>query len=550
MGIDMLFDQPTEAHKDRALYQSLRALKTPAFVSFTDTPSVVTPDQLSYMKDFVPAELRAAANLATDPFDGAVRWIFPGGSHPETPLGFARKAVELAGKPLPSADQIEIAWRPQPDTDTPAFKIYPSHAVAALPKEWLEGKIVLVGAVLSLTDKHRTPLSIAFDDDRGMMPGILVQAHALATYLEQRSTRRLSMAGEIIFVASLAGIGAAIAFLGSGLVLTIGLAIAVLAVVWIVAFAGYSDGIPLIPLIMPTLALAFALWATEMWMGRAEKSQRQFVQRAFSRYVSPDVVQQLIEDPSKLAVSGQRQDATFLFTDIAGFTTLSESLDSHKLSELLNAYLDGMCSVIQKYQGTIDKFIGDAVMAVFNAPLPQADHAERAVRCALELDHFAEQFRAEHNSLGIPLGVTRIGIHSGQAVVGNFGSHSRMDFTALGDAVNVAARVEGVNKYFGTRICCTQAIVDQCEAMRFLPLAEVVLKGKAVSIALYAPRNADDEFCAAYLQAYNAIETDLQRAAELFQELVDRYPEAAMPRFYLKRLREGLGTQRIVMEDK
>jgi class 3 adenylate cyclase len=287
-----------------------------------------------------------------------------------------------------------------------------------------------------------------------------------------------------------------------------------------------------------------------MWMGRAERSQRQFVQRAFSRYVSPEVVQQLIEDPSKLVVSGQRQDATFLFTDIAGFTTLSESLDSHKLSELLNAYLDGMCVVIQKYQGTIDKFIGDAVMAVFNAPLPQADHAERAVRCAVELDHFAEQFRAEHNSLGIPLGVTRIGIHSGQAVIGNFGSHSRMDFTALGDAVNVAARVEGVNKYFGTRICCTQAIVDQCEAMRFLPLAEVVLKGKAVSIALYAPKNADDEFCTAYLQAYNAIETDLQRATELFQELVDRSPDAGMAGFYLKRLREGLGTHRIVMEDK
>jgi class 3 adenylate cyclase len=504
------------------------------------------------MKDFVPAELRAAANLATDPFDGAVRWIFPGGSHPEAPLGFARKAVELAGKPLPSADQIEIAWRPQPDTDTPAFKIYPSHAVAALPKEWLEGKIVLVGAVLSLTDKHRTPLSIVFDDDRGMMPGILVQAHALATYLEQRSTRRLSMAGEIIFVASLAGIGAAIAFLGSGLVLTIGLAIAVLAVVWIVAFAGYSDGIPLIPLIMPTLALAFALWATEMWMGRAEKSQRQFVQRAFSRYVSPDVVQQLIEDPSKLAVSGQRQDATFLFTDIAGFTTLSESLDSHKLSELLNAYLDGMCSVIQKYQGTIDKFIGDAVMAVFNAPLPQADHAERAVRCALELDHFAEQFRAEHNSLGIPLGVTRIGIHSGQAVVGNFGSHSRMDFTALGDAVNVAARVEGVNKYFGTRICCTQAIVDQCEAMRFLPLAEVVLKGKAVSIALYTPQNVDDDYAARYLLAFGAIETDPQKASALFQELslADREPEAGLSRFYLKRLGEGLVTTRVIMDDK
>ena len=127
-----------------------------------------------------------------------------------------------------------------------------------------------------------------------------------------------------------------------------------------------------------------------------------------------------------------------------------------------------------------------------------------------------------------------------------------MDFTALGDAVNVAARVEGVNKYFGTRICCTQAIVDQCEAMRFLPLAEVVLKGKAVSIALYTPQNVDDDYAARYLLAFGAIETDPQKASALFQELslADREAEAGLSRFYLKRLGEGLVTTRVIMDDK
>ncbi|NBS94299.1 MAG: adenylate/guanylate cyclase domain-containing protein, partial [Betaproteobacteria bacterium] len=196
-----------------------------------------------------------------------------------------------------------------------------------------------------------------------------------------------------------------------------------------------------------TLGLALSLWMMDTLIGGAERKQRQFVQGAFSRYVSPDVVNQLVENPEALAVKGDRRELSFIFTDVAGFTTLSEGLSAEKLSETLNAYLDGACQIILESKGTIDKFIGDAIMTIFNAPIPQDDHAERAVRCALAIDAYAEDFRKRYNAEGIPIGVTRIGIHSGPAVIGNFGSQQRMDFTALGDTVNTAARTEGVNKY-------------------------------------------------------------------------------------------------------
>ncbi|NCV85519.1 MAG: adenylate/guanylate cyclase domain-containing protein, partial [Oxalobacteraceae bacterium] len=143
----------------------------------------------------------------------------------------------------------------------------------------------------------------------------------------------------------------------------------VLTILWLGGMLGYSYGLPLVPLLAPSLALAVSLWMMDTLIGKAERKQKEFIQGAFSRYVSPAVVEQLVENPAALSLTGRRQEASFLFTDIAGFTTLAEKLASDQLSGLLNAYLDGACAIIQKHQGTIDKFIGDAIMAVFNAPL-------------------------------------------------------------------------------------------------------------------------------------------------------------------------------------
>lgn len=553
IGLDVLLDQPTEPVKDAFLAKTLRELKTPLLVSYTSTPGLVNEDQLEYLNQYVPEHLRATANLATDPFDGSVRWIFPGNTNPETPSSFPRKAVALMGKPLPPAEQPEIAWRPGPDADTPPFPTYPAHAVAALPREWFENKLLLIGAVLSITDRHRTPMAVVYDDDRGMMPGIVVQAHSISQLLEGRTTKRLSLAGSLLTALIVALFGVAIGLLKRSVTFNVVAGLAVLGLFWGIGLLGYSYGVPLIPLVGPSLAMAMALWMMDTFIGRAERQQKEFIQGAFSRYVSPVVVEQLVANPAALSLTGKRQEASFIFTDIAGFTTLSEKLASDQLSDLLNAYLDGACTIIQRYEGTVDKFIGDAIMAVFNAPLPQPDHQERAVRCALELDDYAERFRIEHNSKGIALGVTRIGVHCGVATIGNFGSQSRMDFTALGDTVNTAARTEGVNKYFGTRICCSAEIVQGCQSLKFRPIGAIVLKGKETPVSLYQPLPdslSASRLLADYMKAYSALESGQDDCAELFQALKNTYPDDPLVNFHTLRIQSGARTTLIVMDDK
>lgn len=552
IALDVLLDQATEQIKDEYLKKTLRAIKVPLIVSYTDTPSVVTSSQLSYLNDFVPSKLRGAANLATDPFDGTVRWIFPGEEDPEKPKGFARKAAELIGLST-SAELIEIAWKPMPDTQALAFPIFPSHAVAELPNDWFAGKIVLVGAVLSITDRHRTPMASVYDDDRGHMAGVLVQAHSLAQFVEGRQAFKLSIQWALLVSLVLAMCGLLIGLLKKGIVFNALSGIFLTAVFWLGSMIGFRYGLPMLPLVGPTLALALSLWMMDVLMGSAERQQRQFIQGAFSRYVSPIVVEQLVENPESLSISGERRQLTFIFTDIEGFTTLSEKLSAEKLSEVLNSYLDGACTIILRHGGMIDKFIGDAVMSIFNAPLPQPDHLARAVRCALELDAYAEAFRIKQNIAGVPFGKTRLGIHSGPAVMGNFGSQSRMEFTALGDTVNTAARTEGVNKYFGTRLCCTDVVAAKCPGMRFRPIGDVVLKGKLTGVELFNPvsdAEAASELFRRYLDVYALLKTADVRAPEAVRELHQDFPDDALTTFYFERVNSGLYTNRVVMEDK
>lgn len=552
IAVDVLIDQGTEPTKDEQLRAAMLSTRAPLVFSYSSTPSIVNQAQLSFLNGFVPESMRAAANLATDPFDGAVRWIFPGQTSAGMPLGFAYKVASLYGVTR-SPGWPEIAWRPQSDAQTSAFAQYPAHAIGLLPDDWFKDKVVLVGAVLSITDRHRTPLRVVYDDERGLMPGILIQAHAVQQLIEGRESPRWSFPPSTAFTAALALVGVLIGLAGLGVMYTLSAGVLALLGLWLSAVLGYAHGLPMVPLVAPTLAMALALWLTDLAIGRQERRQRQFVQGAFSRYVSPAVVRQLLDHPERLSISGQRQEATFLFTDIAGFTTLSESLESGSLSDLLNEYLDGACQIILRHEGTVDKFIGDAIMAIFNAPVAQVDHAERALRCALELDAYAELFRLTKNAEGIPLGSTRIGIHTGVAVIGNFGSVSRMDFTALGDTVNTAARTEGVNKIVGTRICCTHEVVARAPSINALPIGDVLLKGKHQAVRLYTlmdQHTAASDLPCAYADAFALLERGEPSACDAFEQLHQQYPHHALVNFHHQRLRQGLCTARVVMDDK
>jgi class 3 adenylate cyclase len=291
----------------------------------------------------------------------------------------------------------------------------------------------------------------------------------------------------------------------------------------------------------------------EALSGSQARAQREFIKGVFSQHVAPEVVKQIISDPARMtSLEGERRMMTFLFTDVADFTTMSETIDSRELARVINLYLEGMTVLVQKHGGMVDKFIGDAVFAIFNAPIDLADHAEAAVRCALEMDRFSSSFSVEQNAKGIPFGRTRIGINTGTAVVGNFGSKKRYNYTASGDAVNTGARLEGLNKYFGTYLSVSDSTRVLCPNVRFRPTALIVLKGKTTAIQVWEPLQPDDprKYIDRYCEAYAMLQQDQNRAASLFEALAREATDDACVAFHLDRLRQGIGGTPVVMHEK
>jgi adenylate cyclase len=554
IAMDVLLDQATEPDKDAALKEAIADLKVPLVVSYVSNPEIVDDKQYEYLNAFVPPGDRVAAEIGSDTY-GTARWILPSMKQRDgsTLLGFARGLLAKVGIETPDA-QPDMVWHGWPaDGKTTPFKMFPAHLVPMLPPDWIRGKIVLIGEVVSLTDRHRTPFASVYDGNEGSLSGIEVHANAVSQLLEHAPPRDLGLGLEIGVVLLLALVGAGLGAIQVAVAWRIGLGMGVFGLLWITGFTLFRYAGISIVLISPSIAGALSQWGTDIVMGRQLRRQREFIQSAFSRYVSPQVVAQLVADPERLTLEGEAREMTFIFTDLEGFTTLSEKVESRALAQMLNAYLDGVCAAILSLDGTVDKFIGDAVFAIFNAPADQPDHADRAVHCALAIDRFSESFRAEQHAQGIPLGVTRIGVHSGRAVVGNFGSHNRMQYTALGDAVNTASRLEGVNKVFGTRICVSETTRSQVNDVAFRPIAVIVPKGKTEPLGIYEPldeESANSPFVMRYLEAYALAEQRDPAALDLFEELHAQAPKDKCIALHVERLRESNVGVEMVMHEK
>ncbi|MCH9670845.1 MAG: response regulator [Gammaproteobacteria bacterium] len=284
-----------------------------------------------------------------------------------------------------------------------------------------------------------------------------------------------------------------------------------------------------------------------------ERRQRRFIREAFSRFVAPTVVDRLLEDPSHLSLGGERLDITCVFTDLADFTAMIERSAPSRVIPILNRYLDGMCRIVLEHQGTMDKIVGDALHAIFGAPLAQTDHPERAVRCALALDQFAREFAAENAARQVNFGATRIGVHSGVAVVGNFGGDTFFDYTAHGDVINTAARMENVNKYLGTTICVSTDTAARCEGLDFRPVGTLLLKGKTRSIDAFEPLQegvAHSERIQAYRRGFALLVAEDNSARDAFQALHATYSEDPLIALHNKRLLDGESGALMVPNDR
>ena len=199
---------------------------------------------------------------------------------------------------------------------------------------------------------------------------------------------------------------------------------------------------------------------------RRRQADAERAHASLSRFFSPQIASRLALDGDGAAMSVHRRDIATIFTDITSFTSLVETTAPELLSALLNEYMGGMTEIVFAHEGTVAKIIGDSIQVLFNAPGDQPDYAARAVACALDLDAWAEEFRKAWNAKGVSFAVTRLGVHAGPALVGNFGGGRLFDYTAYGDTVNTASRLEAANKRLGTRICVSAAVVEACRVFK------------------------------------------------------------------------------------
>lgn len=268
-----------------------------------------------------------------------------------------------------------------------------------------------------------------------------------------------------------------------------------------------------------------------------EQRRRTELRRAFGLYVSPEVVDHVMAHRDRLALGGERRDITIMFTDLEGFTTLTERLGAEQVAKILNMHFTGASRIVKKHGGTVNRFIGDAVMAMWGAPLDDPHQARNAVLAACEMQADVARLRDELIAQGLPAIRMRVGLHSCNAIVGNLGSDDRFDYTAIGDGVNLGARLEGVNKLYGTGILASGETVARMGGYpRMRLIDEVIVKGKSQPVEIFTPSD-DEELIALTLQAIAAYRAQRWEESDtLWRRIASRWQSDGVAAVYLQRV--------------
>ncbi len=437
-------------------------------------------------------------------------------------------------------------------------------------EELFRDKIVLLGSGFHPEERFRTPFfgfsatnEGEVDDQRyDWMYGVEVHAHSLQNMLDGAYVRPLSSLPKSALLVALAMFTAGVVFL-RGTAWGGVAAVATIAATWLLAFSawaglgggasgsagGYQAAGLWVPIGTPILATLLAYVGSVAYVAIVEGREKRFFKGAFGMYLSPELVDEISEDPSALELGGEKRALSLLFSDLSGFTTISENMDAQDLITLLNEYLDAMTQVVLDEGGYLDKYIGDAIMAFWNAPKEFDDHPDRAMRAAVLMQRqMAELNRRwlEGDEGREPLKV-RIGVHTGEVVVGNVGGRDRFNYSAIGDAVNLAARLEPANKTYDTLNMISEETLRASRASyRVRELDRMIVKGKDEPVTVYelleladAPLDdAKEEALRCYdagMRAYRA--RDWTGALEHFQAGLERCPTDGPCAVYIERCR-------------
>ncbi len=296
----------------------------------------------------------------------------------------------------------------------------------------------------------------------------------------------------------------------------------------------------------PVFSLGLAYLVLEAYRNAFVERKSRYIKKAFSTYVSSQVVGRILKDPGLLKLGGEKREVTILFSDVRDFTSLAEEMPPEKLVALLNRYLGPMTKIVLKEGGTLDKYIGDAIMAIFNAPVEVPDHPERACTTALTMMERLPGLNRKWEKRGYPPLNIGVGINTGEAVVGNMGADLRFDYTAIGDTVNLTSRLEGMNKVYGTNIMVSEGTFKRtAEGFIFRELDSVRVKGKERPVAVYellGPYAGGSIWGVLARSFSGALEDyrsgDFEGAAEGFQGVLEDFPHDGPSKLYLARCRE------------
>ncbi len=458
-------------------------------------------------------------------------------------------SVRIGRYPVPTTASGE-SWihytLPQPGRYLPAWTVLDGSASLAA----LRGGLVLVGtSAKGLSDLRINALGTA-------MPGVEAHAQMLEQILVGHHLERPAWATAIeTLVIVVGGLGLGLLALRTAPHVAVPAVLAAIVATVGASWWAFVQWRLLLDPTLPTIALLLPFGLAGSVRHMATERRQRWIRQAFSRYVSPNLVAHLVDHPDQLALGGERRACSFIFTDLAGFTSLMERLDPAAAVELLNGYFDGMIEIVFRHEGTLDRIVGDAMAVMFSAPVEQPDHRQRAYACAVDLHRFARTYAEEQSRLGLALGVTRIGVHAGEVIVGNFGGAAIFDYRALGDPVNVASRLESLNKQLGTQVCVSRAIRDACPEATMRPVGRMVLVGRTSALQVFEPLLGDDGAPArtpdvAYEEAYRLMARDDPAAVSTFERLVADRPGDALVAWQLGRLRGGWTGDRIVLEEK
>ncbi len=499
IGIDILIDQPTP--EDQQLIDAFRTMKTPTYLGFAtnkSNPNFMTFEQEQFLRDFLkqlaPGNVHPTSIKVEADQDGYMR-SWPHQARELPPL-MANSLTQ--GYPQFRDFEGSIRYR------LPAFKerrVFDKLSVELIAnpdlmealKPQIEGRYVLIGGDIPDVDQFMTPASRMKNPETQRVGettiGLEIHANLLAQMLDEVMPRKIASWALWLIAAGVVVLGGLTAA-GQMKLWKLSLVLLVqLAAIGVMPFVWQKSGVDTqgLPVFGWLVGWIFAYMAVGTAARGINAEQRNFAQGALGKYLPRDIAADLMKNPEKLQLGGEKREIYALFTDLEGFTKLSHQIEPEMVAFLLNNYLDVLSETVLAHGGTIDKFVGDAVVAFWGAPISRPDDADRAVTCAVAMYEAGEAFRRRAPEGVPPIGVTRVGLHRGEAIVGNFGGEGRIQYTALGDSMNTAARLEGANKYLKTKALISETVVEKSTLSYFRPMGKIAVSGRSTPMEVYEP---------------------------------------------------------------